>query len=71
MIIGPKLDRVNRPLECKTGFFPQIIHFNVYERKQLQSTLLRKKSTRQWEIFNNYKEKLRVSRVHTAALTES
>ena len=30
----------------------------------------RKKSTRLWGIFNNYKEKLTVARVHTAALIE-
>ena len=47
------------------GGFPQIIHFNVYKRKQLQSTFLRKKSTRQCGIFNNYKEKLSVPRVYT------
>ena len=28
---------------CKTGVFPQIIHFNVNKRKQLQSTFFAKK----------------------------
>ena len=32
---------------------------------------LRKKLTRLWGKFNNYKEKLSVPRVHTAALIES
>ena len=54
---------------CKTGGFSQNIHFNVYKGKELQSTLLRRKSTRPWGIFYNYKEKLSVRRVHTAALT--
>ena len=55
---------------CRTGGFSQIIHFNVYKGKQSQSTFLRKKSTRLWGIFNNYKEKLSVPRLHTAALIE-
>ena len=62
-----KLDCFN----CKTGVLPQIIHSNVYKRKQLQSTFLGKKSARPWGIFNNYKEKLSVPRVQTAALIES
>ena len=62
-----KLDCFN----CKAGFFSQIIHSNVYKRKQLQSTFLGKKSTPLWGIFNNYNEKLSVPRVQTAALIES
>ena len=53
-------------LDCfnyKTGF-SQIIH---YKRKRLQSTFLGKKSTPLWGIFNNYKEKLSVPSVQTAA----
>ena len=58
---------------CKTGGGggSQIVHFNVYKRKELQSTFLRKKSARLWGIFNNYKENLSVPEVNTAALTES
>ena len=56
---------------CKTGFFLKLFTSAVYERKQLQSTVFAKKSTRQLGIFNNCKEKLSVPRVHTAALTES
>ena len=53
-----------RLFQLEDGGFFQIIHFNVHKRKQLQYTFLRKKSNR---IFNNYTEKLSVSRVHTAA----
>ena len=41
----PGPDRVKGELDCfncETGF-SQIIHFNVYKRKQLQSVLLQKK----------------------------
>ena len=55
-------------LTTRRVFFSELIHFNVYKRKQSQSTFLRKKSIRLWGIFNNYKEKLSVPRVHTAAL---
>ena len=48
-----------------------MINFKVYKRKQLLSTILRKESTRLWGILDNYKEKLNVPGVHTAALTES
>ena len=58
-----KLDCFN----CKTGGFSQIIHFNVYKRKQLQSTFLGKISTPLWGLFSNYKVKLSVPRVQTAA----
>ena len=51
---------VSDHFNCKTGAFPQIIHFSVYRRKQLQSAFLRKRSTR-----------LNVPRVHTAAFIES
>ena len=51
--------------------FSQSIHFNIYKRKQSQSTFLRKKSTCQWRIFKNYKETLNVPRVHTAVLIKS
>ena len=57
-----------RLFQLQDGGFSQIIHFNVYKGKQLQSTFLRKKINRLWGIFNNYKEKLSVSSVHTAAL---
>ena len=65
---------VKGELSCfiwKTGGFSQIIHFSAYKRKRLQSTFLREKSTRLWGIFDNYKEKLSVPGVHTAALIES
>ena len=43
---------------CYAGVFPQIIHFHVYKRMQLQSTFCETKPPRLWGILNNYKEKL-------------
>ena len=53
-------------LTARLGFFSD--YSLQCKRKQLQSTFLRKISNRLWGIFNNYKEKLNVSSVHTAAL---
>ena len=60
-------------LDCslQDGGFSQVIHSNVYKRKQSQSMFLGKQSAPLWGIFNNYNEKLRVLRVQTAALIES
>ena len=56
--------------KCKTGVLSD------YSRQCLQKKAITihdfgKKSDRLWGIFNNYKEKLSVPRVQTAALIES
>ena len=63
--------KANYIVLTQDGGFSQIIHSNVYKRNQLQSALLGKKPTPLWGIFNNYKEKLSVPRVQTAALIDS
>ena len=64
------LIRYIRLFELQDGVFSQIIHFNVYIKKNYNPRFCKKKSTRVWGILNNYKEKLNAPRVHTAALIE-
>ena len=54
-----------------TRVFFQIIHSNVYKRKQLQSTFLGKNQLLFGEYLTTIEKKLSVPRVQTAALIES
>ena len=61
-----KLDCFN----CKTGVFLRFFT-PVFTKKAITIHVLGGKSTSLWGIFNNYKEKLSIPRVQTAALIES
>ena len=56
--------------DCKTGVFSDY-SFHCLQKKATTIYVFAKKSTRLWGIFSNYKGKLIVPRVHTAALIES
>ena len=56
---------------CKTVTFLRLLTSMFTKESSYNPRFWEKKSTRQWGIFNNYKEKLSVLRIHTAALTES
>ena len=60
-------------LDCfnyKTGFFLRLFT-PMLQKKAITIHVLEVKSTPLWGIFNNYKEKLGIPRVQTAALIES
>ena len=56
---------------CKTGFFLRFYTSMFSKESNYNPRFCKKKQTRIWGIFNNYKEKQGVPRVHTAALIES
>ena len=62
-----KLDCFN----CKTGVFLRLFTPMFTKESNYNPRFWEKKSTPLWGIFNNYKEKLSVPRVQTAALIES
>ena len=55
---------------CKTGDFLRLFT-SVFTKKAITVHVFAKKSNRLWGIINNYKEKLSVPRLHTAAVTAS
>ena len=57
--------------KCKTGVFLRLFTPMFTKESNYNPRFLGKKSAPLWGIFNNYKEKLSVSRVQTAALIES
>ena len=52
---------------CKTGVFLRLFA-SMFIKESNYIHVFAKKLTLQWGMFNNYKEKLSVPRVHTAAL---
>ena len=56
---------------CKTGVFLRLFTSMFTKESNYNPRFCGKKLTYQWGIFNSYKEKQSVLRVHTAALTES
>ena len=58
-------------IALRRGFFSDYSLQCLQKKAITIHVFARKKSTRLWGIFNNYKEKLSASRVHTAALIES
>ena len=55
---------------CKTGVFIGLLT-SVFTKESNYNRRSPKKSTSLWGIFDSYKEKLSVPRVHTMTLTES
>ena len=62
-----KLDCFN----CKTGVFSSDYSLQCLQKKAITIHVFGEKSTPLWGIFNNYKKKLSVPTVHTAASIES
>ena len=54
---------------CKTGVFLRLFTSVFTKETNYNPCFCEKKSTRPWGIFNNYKQKLSVTRVHTASLS--
>ena len=70
------LSRYNVKIEldcfnCKTAVFLRLFTSIFTKENNYNPRFCTKKSTRPWGIFNNYKEKLSVPRVHAAALIEA
>ena len=56
---------------CKGGVLLRLFTSVFTKQNNYKPRFCNKKVTHLWGIFNNYKEKLSVPRVHTAALIES
>ena len=58
-------------LNCKVGGFLRLFTSMFPKESSYNPRFCEKKSTRLWGTIKNYQGKLRVPRVHTAALIES
>ena len=56
--------------DCKSGFFLRLFTSMFAKENNYNSRFCEKKSARLGGIFNTYKRKLSVPRVHTTALIE-